>query len=90
MLAGVLQLAKALEPRSCRHQLYLKAAPALAGSVAWGKADYMLKYRAIGIVVVQVITYVQKRQRSRSSSRTRGGRSVRITAVSAAAAGADT
>lgn len=78
VLAGALELAKAVKPKSDEHNPYMKAESALAGSMAWGKVDYMLVYRSIGILVVEV-----SRQMGRSSSRTMGRRSTRILAEAA-------
>ena len=54
VLVGALMLAKSLKPKNSVHRPYIKAEHALAGSMAWGKVDYLLVYRALGIMVVEV------------------------------------
>lgn len=49
-------LARSQQIRPGGQRPYLKAEHALAGSMAWGKVDYMLIYRAIGVMVVEVNT----------------------------------
>ena len=50
-----MKLAKAVKPKSDDHNPYMKAESVLAGSMAWGKVDYMLVYHAIGIMVVESV-----------------------------------
>ena len=46
-------MAKSLRPNS-KDRPYMKPEHALTGKRAWGKVDYLLVYRAFGIMVVEV------------------------------------
>lgn len=54
VLAAALKLAKSMN--TGLHSSFMKAEHSLAAGLAWGKVDYILVYRNLGIMVIEVRT----------------------------------